>query len=413
MENISHSVIGMAAGLLLQRSFQPEPDAGRQRTRQRLLVLSCWLASNFPDVDLLLTHTLPAPLGYLLQHRGYTHTLGYLLPQALLIGGVLLLWPGARRLLRESARARWGVLVSVLLGLLLHLSLDALNSYGIHPFYPLTGRWWYGDAVFIVEPVFWVLFGIPVLLLLTRGFWRVPGVLLLLGVPLYATWHGFLAWPSLVFLLVCATLMAVLQRRAGEQGRGALSLAFVLALVFIGGQSVAGQVAWATVARYSAQHNGGERIVDIALTPFPTNPLCWNAISLTSDEANGRYRLRQMLVSNAPAWLHEQAWSCPARLVLQKPVLDTSSGIIVFSSQDYRLAALRNLQQHNCYFAAWMRFARLPVLNAREASDLRFEHGPEGNFSTLPWADLQTRPCPNGVPPWGMPRADLLVILQR
>ena len=34
-------------------------------------------------------------------------------------------------------------------GTLLHLGMDFLNSYGVHPFWPIQNRWVYGDSVFI------------------------------------------------------------------------------------------------------------------------------------------------------------------------------------------------------------------------------------------------------------------------
>ena len=34
-------------------------------------------------------------------------------------------------------------------------ALDFTNSYGVHPFWPVDNRWYYGDAVFIVEPLLW------------------------------------------------------------------------------------------------------------------------------------------------------------------------------------------------------------------------------------------------------------------
>jgi membrane-bound metal-dependent hydrolase YbcI (DUF457 family) len=37
------------------------------------------------------------------------------------------------------------------LGLLLHLGMDYLNVYGVHPFHPFDSRWRYGDMIFIVE----------------------------------------------------------------------------------------------------------------------------------------------------------------------------------------------------------------------------------------------------------------------
>jgi inner membrane protein len=56
---------------------------------------------------------------------------------------------------------------------LLHMSMDFLNSYGIHPAVPVRiMRWFYGDMIFIVEPVFWVAFGVPLALAIPWKFLR-------------------------------------------------------------------------------------------------------------------------------------------------------------------------------------------------------------------------------------------------
>ena len=34
----------------------------------------------------------------------------------------------------------------------------------MHPFHPFDSRWYYGDAVFILEPWLWTLLGVPVAL---------------------------------------------------------------------------------------------------------------------------------------------------------------------------------------------------------------------------------------------------------
>ena len=152
MDNITHSVVGLGIGALIDRSLPPEPDTARERTRQRLLLTVGCLASNFPDLDLVYTRILPAPLGYLLHHRGHTHTLLTALGEVvLLLALVWLLWPNARRLLQVSASARWGAVVAACAGLLLHLAMDGMNVYGVHPFWPWNTHWYYGDLVFIVE----------------------------------------------------------------------------------------------------------------------------------------------------------------------------------------------------------------------------------------------------------------------
>src|ERR1700694_4917549 len=166
MDNLRHCVVGLAAGELIHRSLPSELDAECHRLRRHLLLVSCWLASNFPDLDIVLTPLLPARLGYLLHRRGHTHTLLYALPQALLIWAMIwLFWPSARRLLKANSVARKGFVLTLIVGFGLHMLMDYLNSYGIHPFHPYDSRWLFGDIVFILDLVFWITFGIPMALI--------------------------------------------------------------------------------------------------------------------------------------------------------------------------------------------------------------------------------------------------------
>src|SRR5690606_3787254 len=129
----------------------------------------------------------------------------YALPQALLLVGLIwLLWPAARRLLRESALARTGFALAVAGGFGLHLLMDYLNSYGIHPFHPFDSRWYYGDLIFILEPVFWIALGVPLAMAVRRGWLRALWLALLIAVPLYFTAKGFLAWVSFAALFALA-----------------------------------------------------------------------------------------------------------------------------------------------------------------------------------------------------------------
>jgi inner membrane protein len=103
MDNLTHSVVGLGIGALIDRSLHAEASPEHRRLRSRMLLIIGCLASNFPDLDLVLTPLLDPPLGYLLHHRGHTHTLLAALGEAtLLLVLVWLLWPAARRLLRAA-----------------------------------------------------------------------------------------------------------------------------------------------------------------------------------------------------------------------------------------------------------------------------------------------------------------------
>jgi membrane-bound metal-dependent hydrolase YbcI (DUF457 family) len=167
MDNVTHSLAGLlvaeAAVRLRARCSGVEPSP---RFRS-VAAASSLVAANLPDADLFYTAASGGRLSYMLQHRGYTHTVVIAIVAAVLVwGAAALVWRGRTRAAPSRDDLRW------LLGLLLasalsHLVLDWTNSYGVHPFWPLDDRWRYGDAVFIVEPWLWVV-SVPALVAASR-----------------------------------------------------------------------------------------------------------------------------------------------------------------------------------------------------------------------------------------------------
>lgn len=403
MDNLSHSVAGLALGELLHRGLAPEPDAARQSVRRRMLLVTGWAACNLPDLDLVLTPLLPTPLGYLMHHRGHTHTLLYAIPQALaLLAAIWLLWSRARGLLRESRQARRGIVAATVLGLLLHLAMDYLNVYGVHLLYPFDPRWQYGDLVFIVEPAFWVIFGAPLAAMVRSAWLRVLLFGLLAAIPALATLAGFLQWGSLAGLAVLALVLVGWQRRAG--GRAALVAAFGAAVAVVALQGLASRAALDTVMAQAAA-GGSIRVLDVPLSAYPANPLCWNVATVESDENAGSYRVRRGVVSLAP-WLTAAA-DCPVKL-RGATVLSATPRLAWLWEQRASLATLRRLQREDCHFDAWLRFARVPWVHAVAATDARYGAPGEVNFSTMRFGQMAGKPCSARVPKWGRPRQDLL-----
>lgn len=390
MDNLTHSIIGFGVGEVVHRSLPAEADSLSQRVRHRLLLAACALASNFPDLDLFLTKLLPDPLGYLLNHRGHTHTVLWALPQAVLLAALLwLCWPAARTLLRASWTARLGLALSIVLGLALHLLMDFTNSYGVHPWYPFDGRWLYGDMVFIIEPLFWVAIGVPMALIMRWRWLRVAGLLALFAVLVFFAARAYLGWFSFAALLLIGVACGLAQCRAGQQGRGGLLLALGVSAAFIGVQGIASHAGRALVTADLQRIDPSARVLDVAMTAFPSQPLCWAYVSMQSDGA--QYRLQRGVASAAPAWLAAEA--CPAGL--REPTQVVSGSV----------QGLRTLKASNCHVDAWLRFGRMPILLDGALSDYRFATTPRGNFTSL--RVNEQAPCPQGVPAWGYPRADL------
>lgn len=407
MDNLSHSLAGLAAAELVQRSLPPEPDAGQQRARRSLLLVGGWAACNFPDLDLVLTPLLPAPLGYLLHHRGHTHTLLYAIPQALLLLALLwALWPAARSVLRASSHARTGLALSVAAGLLLHLLMDYLNSYGIHPFYPFDARWLYGDMVFILEPLFWTAFGIPLAMMVARKKFRRLLLGVLAGAPLAFSASGHLAPASAAALLALAAALGLLQHRTGPYGRRALAAAFALAGAFVLLQGAASRHGRGIVEARLRALDPATRTLDVAMSSFPANPLCWSFVAVGRDAAGASFRLTRGVLALAPGLL--PARRCPAAFAEPGAQQALGRGVAIVWQRDTPLAELRARRRASCHFDAWLRFARAPALDAAGATDVRFGVDPARNFSTLRDAAFAGAACPAGVPGWDYPRADLL-----
>ena len=394
MDNITHTVVGLAVGEVIHRAVTAEATPAAQHTRRRLLLTACAAASNFPDLDLVLGGLLPNPLGYLLHHRGHTHTFLLEIPQALLLVALLwLLWPNARALLNTSAAARKGLALAVIAGFLLHIGMDAMNSYGVHPFYPFDMRWLFGDLVFIVEPIFWVGAGVPLIMTIDRG-WLRRGWLVLLALVLTGfTIKGYLHWASLALLALAALL-------AARQG---LPTGLALCVAFISVQALGSQTARGVLAGELAQRAPGARLLDAALTAYPANPLCWNFAAIERTAGQDNYHVRRGVLSLSPALLPVEA--CPAGLTGQ---VEGRGRIGLLSDDAASLVVLRSRAAADCWLRAWMRFARVPLLVDGVASDLRFGTRLAPNFSTIDLDTFKGRGCPAPVPPWGTPRMDLL-----
>jgi len=99
--------------------------------------------------------------------------------------------------------------------------------------------------------------------------------------------------------------------------------------------------------------------------------------------------------------------ACPAGLTGAVSAI-AGQPIALLSDDAGSLQALRRRAAADCWLSAWLRFARMPLLDGDSATDLRFGTSLAPNFSTIHLDDYKGRGCPAHVPPWDMPRADLL-----
>jgi membrane-bound metal-dependent hydrolase YbcI (DUF457 family) len=143
-DNLTH---GLAGVLLAQTGF-------RQRYGPAATV-ALVVGAELPDIDFLFA--LGGPISSVVHHRGMTHSL--LGGAGLALLGALLLWG----LLRE--RAYWRLALLVYLGVVLHIGMDYLTSYGTQVLWPFTPRRYTADAVFILDYFYTGLMVVAVLLI--------------------------------------------------------------------------------------------------------------------------------------------------------------------------------------------------------------------------------------------------------
>ena len=79
---------------------------------------------------------------------------------------------------RHTARPnfKWLVILSYI-GVISHVFLDYLNNYGVRLLMPFSGRWFYGDSVFIVDIWMWLMLGLGALLARRGRKWIARGAL--------------------------------------------------------------------------------------------------------------------------------------------------------------------------------------------------------------------------------------------
>jgi inner membrane protein len=151
MDNITHALVGAAVG-----------ESGLKK-KTGLGLASLIISANLPDLD---------AIGWLFGEnlawrRGWTHG-----PVALLLLPPLLAWALAafdrwqlRRGKRPQSRAPvsfWWLLSLAYIGIFSHVLFDFFNSYGVRWLMPFSDRWFYCNALFIIDVWLWLVLGMGV-----------------------------------------------------------------------------------------------------------------------------------------------------------------------------------------------------------------------------------------------------------
>lgn len=371
MDNITHSLIGVGLFRVLPKKLQ-RPE----------IFWTAIIGNNIPDSDVL-ERFIPNTddLNYLIHHRGYTHAFLFAIPLGIIVGIIL----------NKIFKKPWNSAAAILIGAgsaVLHILADLMNNYGVHPFTPFVNRWFYGDSVFIVEPLLWCAL-IPVAILTVEKRWAKIAWGAVLLTLLIGIW--FLPWLGATFSLIfggigALTLLLILRTKRAEIGLTLAALS--LALFFISGNLARGnaQGAWLNAGLTD------EDLLDVESTPSPGNPFCWRVWVRTE---NDRYLIsRVAAVSLLP--IITAPVECPGATEVPKKadlsvVLLPSNPKVTWTVQsDLRKDLHAQLIEKSCRYRRFLNFARLPYLHPIGksgaddgwiAGDLRYDRGEELGFS--------------------------------
>ena len=396
MDNVTHSLVGVALA---------DATMGRRSPKSRPLVVGAGLiAANLPDIDLAYSAITPAPVGYLLHHRGHTHTIVGLVVLAVALVLAYRLLPPVRAM-RFAERLRLWLLIAVALAS--HLAMDALNSYGVHPFYPVDNAWYYGDAVFIFEPSLWVVLGVAVAWNGRSGTSRLAAALPILALLATIVSMEVVPLESAAMLAFFGVSFAWLARRMAPRTRAAVALSAVLLIV--AGLITASRGARAAALSAMRPQLRGP-LVDVILTPNPASPLCWGVIAIELVDAAGEYVLWRGTLTLDPA-LKAPETCASHRLSEAGEVRHVAGGRLLLGREIHQsLGRLRDVARRDCWTRAWLRFGRAPVITGTEIFDLRFADRRTRGFTHMPLVRQPGHPpCPSFVPKWEMPRKDLFI----
>jgi inner membrane protein len=289
MDNLTHSLTGLIIA-----------KAGVERLSPGAAAV-CVVAANAPDFDL--AFLLGGRWTYLHNHRGITHSILGVLILAVLVPlifyGVEFAWSRFRK--REHRFRYGGLLLASLIASATHPLMDWTNNYGIRFLLPWSGKWFYGDLVFIVDPLLWLVLGGAGFLLASRLrrqliFWCALGAILTLALFLLPQQREAIPHIGIfraVWVIVLAGFFAA--RRAEWGQRFGPRLAPIAIAVVVGywiALAVAHQRALGTAGRFAEALAGSrnEKVIQLAAMPMLADPFHWQCISET-DHATYRFKV--------------------------------------------------------------------------------------------------------------------------
>jgi len=289
MDVLTHSLLGLTAAKAGLERYSPYTAA------------VCILSANAPDIDVA-SALFGDRWTVLLHHRGITHSIAGTLMLGVLIPSVF--W-GIERVIakwrKRPPQIRYrGLLFVSLIVAATHPLMDWTNNYGLRPLLPWSGRWFYGDLVFIVDPYIWLALGGAAFLLTSNRRWKtVAWSVLGLGLTLLFFLAPTERAPGPVNLTVIRTiwLAAILSiivarvlRLERRLGKSIAALALIFVVCYWGALALAHHTAYRESVRLGNQLSidRGEHFITAAAMPTVGNPFRWQGFAET-DRATYRF----------------------------------------------------------------------------------------------------------------------------
>jgi inner membrane protein len=349
MDPFTHTLVGLTAA-----------KAGLERLSP-LATTVCMLAANSPDSDVVVGFVSDR-WTYLHHHRGITHSIVGVIALAVLVPAIL--WLGERgfaRLRGTKPRTRFrGLLLASLIVTATHPLMDWTNNYGVRPLLPWSGRWFYGDLVFIVDPYILLVVGGAAFLATRRGWPKmIPWALLATAFIVLTFLLGGRPDPSLaginiarMVLLVGVISLILVRVLKLSRGRERIIAAFALAalVVYWGTLGFLHRVAYnqASDVTGSAAGTINERVLRVAAMPTLANPLRWSCVAET-DRAIYRFFIK----------LADSPQSPPA--IVDGYKMDSAEAFERYEKPTGRAAELSALAAEDRRAKILLNFARFPI----------------------------------------------------
>jgi membrane-bound metal-dependent hydrolase YbcI (DUF457 family) len=368
MDTITHGI----AGALVGKAFfagrggdapdsPASEDAGDKNRAGRVAIWAATLGGIFPDSDSVLALFDANGMAVISSHRGVTHSF-LLLPLWALMLAALTRWFCRRRTIGcPSFAALTGIYAA---GIVLHIFLDLITSFGTMIWAPLSAARISWDLVFIIDFALtavvllpqvaaWVhreRITQPLRALLAWGFFTLAAFAVrwlarLLQLPM-SRWVG----PATALILAALFFLPLPGGWGNRVPRRAWCRAGVLALAaYLGVCFLAHRAALGFVNEYAAREN--LRVDAIAAIPLPPSLLNWSGLVRTPDGVH--FATINLFAARGPKF-----------------------GFSGDAPDNPYITAARRLPEVQNYF----RFARFPVvhyaecggINVVEFSDLRF-----------------------------------------